>query len=171
VTLVLGPVQGAISSAVKVRLTFAMQDRLVGAVSRPTGIAHLEDPATLDELESARGQLGACYPADAPMTLAVVVGNRLSGLVACGVVGVYRWWLGLGLAERPQRAAQLDAHPVAHLFGVLAGQGSSIDRNRLCLSSRVVEGGGVLECGGAIVRAGRGPSGELLHRRVDHWEL
>ena len=58
-TLVLGPVQGTIS-AIKVRLTYAMQDRLV-AVSRPTGISHLEDPNALDELELARGQLSAYY--------------------------------------------------------------------------------------------------------------
>jgi ATP-binding cassette subfamily B protein len=96
-TLVLGPVQGAISSTVKVRLTYAMQDRLISAVSLPTGIAHLEDPGALDELELAHGQLSAYYPADAPVTLAVVVGNRLSGLIACGVLGAYRWWLGLGL--------------------------------------------------------------------------
>ena len=44
VTLVLGPVQGAISSAVKVRLTYAMQDRLIAAVSGPTGIGHLQGP-------------------------------------------------------------------------------------------------------------------------------
>jgi hypothetical protein len=35
----------------------------------------------------AHGHLTAYYPADAPTTLAVVVGNRLSGLVACGVLG------------------------------------------------------------------------------------
>jgi ATP-binding cassette subfamily B protein len=97
VTLVLGPVQGAISSSVKVRLTYAMQDRLIAAVSGPTGIAHLEDPAALDELELAHGHLTAYYPADAPTTLAVVVGNRLSGLVACGVLGAYRWWLGAAM--------------------------------------------------------------------------
>ncbi len=97
VTLVLGPVQGAISSAVKVRLTYAMQDRLIAAVSGPTGIGHLEDPGALDELELAHGHLTAYYPADAPTTLAVVVGNRLSGLLACGVLGVYRWWLGAGM--------------------------------------------------------------------------
>ena len=46
-TLLLGPVQTAIASAVKVRLTYAMQDRLVEAVSRPTGVARLEDAAAL----------------------------------------------------------------------------------------------------------------------------
>jgi ATP-binding cassette subfamily B protein len=97
VTLVLGPVQGALSSAVKVLLTFAMQDRLIAAVSGPTGIAHLEDPSALNELELAHGQLSAYYPADAPTTLAVVVGNRLSGLFACGVLSIYRWWLGAGM--------------------------------------------------------------------------
>jgi len=124
VTLVLGPTQTAIASAVKVRLTYAMQDRLVAAVSRPAGIAHLEDAAALDELELAHGQLTAYYPADAPTTLAVVIGNRLSGLVACGVLGVYRWWLGLGmlalwlLVRRPLRKV---VYEQAQAFGRTAG--------------------------------------------------
>jgi len=96
-SLVLGPVQGAISSAVKVRLTFAMQDRLIAAVSRPVGVAHLEDPDALNELELAHGKLSSYDPADAPTTLAVVAGNRLSGLLACAVLASYRWWLGAGM--------------------------------------------------------------------------
>lgn len=96
-SLLLGPIQGAISSSVKVILTYAMQDRLIAAVSRPTKIAHLEDPAVLDELELAHGKLTSYYPADAPTTLAVVAGNRLSGLFACAVLATYRWWLGAGM--------------------------------------------------------------------------
>jgi ATP-binding cassette subfamily B protein len=117
-------VQGAISSAVKVRLSFAMQDRLIVAVSGPTGIAHLEDPTALDELELAHGHLTAYYPADAPTTLAVVVGNRLSGLVACGVIGAYRWWLGAAMlalwlwVRRPLRTIVAEQ---AAAFGRTAG--------------------------------------------------
>ena len=143
-TLVLGPVQGAISSAVKVRLSYAMQDRLIAAVSRPTGISHLEDPAALDELELAHGQLSAYYPADAPVTLAVVVGNRLSGLIACGVLGAYRWWLGLGMlllwlvVRRPLRKVLAEQ---AAAFGAKAG----LMRRARYLQQLAVKPGGAKE--------------------------
>ena len=67
------------------------------AVSGPAGIAHLEDPKVLDDLALAQGQLTGQMPADAPMTLALVVSNRASGLIACAVLASWRWWLGLGM--------------------------------------------------------------------------
>ena len=94
-TLLLGPFQSGLSSVVKTRLTFAVQQRLMAAASQPAGIAHLEDPAVLDRLARAQGSLISYYPGDAPVTLAGVIGTRLSGLVACGVLVTFRWWLGL----------------------------------------------------------------------------
>jgi len=52
-------------------------------VSRPAGITHLEDPKVLDDLE---GQAVRQQPAEAPMTLALVVSNRASGLLACAIL-------------------------------------------------------------------------------------
>jgi ATP-binding cassette, subfamily B, bacterial len=108
--LVLGPVQSSLSSVVKWRLVYRTEDRLIAAVSGPPGIAHLEDPAVLDDLALAQGQLTGQMPADAPMTLAMVVSNRVSGLFACLVLASWRWWLGLGMfvmwmaIRRPQLA-------------------------------------------------------------------
>ncbi|MGH3200801.1 MAG: ABC transporter ATP-binding protein [Streptosporangiaceae bacterium] len=108
--LVLGPVQSSLSSVVKWRLVYRTEDRLIAAVSGPVGIAHLEDPAVLDDLALAQGQLTGQMPADAPMTLALVVSNRVSGLFACVVLASWRWWLGLGMfvmwmaIRRPQLA-------------------------------------------------------------------
>ena len=108
--LVLGPVQSSLSSVVKWRLVYRTEDRLIAAVSGPAGIAHLEDPAVLDDLALAQGQLTGQMPADAPMTLALVVSNRVSGLFACLVLASWRWWLGLGMfvmwmaIRRPQLA-------------------------------------------------------------------
>jgi len=106
--LVLGPVQSALSSVVKWRLVYRTEERLIAAVSQPPGIAHLEDPKVLDDLALAQGQLTGQMPADAPMTLALVVSNRISGLLACAVLASFRWWLGLGMlvmwmaVRRPQ---------------------------------------------------------------------
>ena len=64
----------------------------------------------LDDLALAQGQLTGQMPADAPMTLALVVSNRVSGLFACAVLASWRWWLGLGMLvmwmaiRRPQLA-------------------------------------------------------------------
>jgi ATP-binding cassette, subfamily B, bacterial len=108
--LLLGPVQSALSSVVKWRLIYRTQDRLMAAVGQPAGIGHLEDPKVLDDLDLTQGQLVNPRPADAPMTLALVVSNRASGLFACLVLASWRWWLGLGmlamwvLVRRPQLA-------------------------------------------------------------------
>jgi len=108
--LLLGPAQSALSSVVKWRLVYRTQDRLIAAVGGPPGIGHLEDPKVLDDLELAQGQLVNPRPADAPMTLAIVISNRASGLFACAVLASWRWWLGLGMlamwlaVRRPQLA-------------------------------------------------------------------
>ncbi len=97
VAVLLGPIQTAMSTALKWRLIYSMQSRLMAAVSQPVGIAHLEQPQVLDRLALARGQLINYYPADAVMTLAMVASNRIGGLIACVAVGSYRWWLGAGM--------------------------------------------------------------------------
>ncbi|GHJ41646.1 ABC transporter ATP-binding protein [Streptomyces sp. TS71-3] len=92
-----GPVQDVVSAAARARLTASLQGRLVRAVSAPPGIAHLEDPRVLDQLAGAQGEIMGDRPSDAPMTLFQLAGSRLGGLVACGVLSGYRWWLGLML--------------------------------------------------------------------------
>src|ERR1700723_443587 len=95
--LVLGPVQSSLSSVVKWGLVYRTEERLMAAVSGPVGIAPLEDPAVLDDLALAQGQLTGQMPAAAPMTLALVVSNRVGGLFACCVLASWRWWLGRGM--------------------------------------------------------------------------
>jgi ATP-binding cassette, subfamily B, bacterial len=93
-SLLVGPIQVGLSSSIKVRLTYAMQSRLMMAVSGPTGIVHLEDADVLDRVAQAQGSLMSYYPADAAVTLAGIIGTRLGGLFACGVLASFRWWLG-----------------------------------------------------------------------------
>ncbi|MEN3272817.1 MAG: ATP-binding cassette, subfamily bacterial, partial [Actinomycetota bacterium] len=91
------PFHDWLAAAIKSRLTFAMQTRLMTAVSQPIGIAHLEDPAVLDRVALANGTLMSFYPADAPAVLALVIGRRLTWIAGCFVVGAFRWWLGVAL--------------------------------------------------------------------------
>ncbi len=95
--LLLSPFQDLLTLAVRSRLSDDLQGRLMAAVSEPTGVTHLEDPALLDKLASARGQLLNVRPSDAPVTLALVLSNRLTGLLACATIGWFHWWLGLGM--------------------------------------------------------------------------
>jgi ATP-binding cassette subfamily B protein len=106
--LVLGPLQSGLSSAVKWRIVYRIEARLIEAVSGPVGISHLEDASVLNDVALAQGQLVSQRTADAPMTLANVISNRAGGLIACLVLASFRWWLGLGMAvmwilvRRPQ---------------------------------------------------------------------
>jgi ATP-binding cassette subfamily B protein len=93
-SLIVGPLFDTLSTAIKTRMTYAMQERLMDAVSGPTGIAHLEDPAVLDRVAMAQGSLTTFMPGDAPCVLARVIGFRLSGFVACMVLASFRWWIG-----------------------------------------------------------------------------
>jgi ATP-binding cassette, subfamily B, bacterial len=110
VSLVRGPVEDALGAVVRARMTAVSQRRLIEAVSAPAGIAHLEDPAVLDRLAGAQGELTGQAPADAAMALLSRAGDRLSGVLACAVLAGFRWWLGLGVlavwlvVNRPLRA-------------------------------------------------------------------
>ena len=91
------PTQRALAAYSRTKLTSLMQRRLIAAVSQPVGIAHLEDEATLDRISLAQGALMSYNPAEAPVALASATGVRLQGVVACMIVGDFRWWLGLAL--------------------------------------------------------------------------
>ncbi len=106
-SVALNGVRTALGTIVKVRLTYRMQAHLMRAVSRPTGIAHLEDSSVLDRVALAQGTLMTYFPADAPMFLADVISMRSAGFFGCLLVGTFRWWLGammlaLNLAVHPR---------------------------------------------------------------------
>ncbi|GAB2861737.1 ABC transporter ATP-binding protein [Actinoallomurus bryophytorum] len=97
VSLLRGPAEDALNAMVQGRMSVVSRRRLVEAVSAPAGIAHLEDPAVLDRLSSAQGELLNHEPSGAAMTLIGRAGDRLSGVLACAVLATFHWWLGLGV--------------------------------------------------------------------------
>jgi ATP-binding cassette subfamily B protein len=97
VSLLRGPAEDALNAMVQARMSVVSRWRLIEAVSAPAGIAHLEDPAVLDRLSSAQGELLNYEPSGAAMTLIGRAGDRLSGIVACAVLATFHWWLGLGV--------------------------------------------------------------------------
>jgi ATP-binding cassette, subfamily B, bacterial len=179
--LVLGPVQTALSSVVKWRLVYRTEDRLMAAVSGPIGIAHLEDPAVLDDLALAQGQLTGQMPADAPMTLALVVSNRVSGLLACAVLASWRWWLGLGMLVMWMAIRRPQLRLIREQGAMYAGQGEAFRRafylQRLAATPTVAKESRVFGLGGWLVDQYRSQYLQAMAapwavlRRLDRWVL
>jgi ATP-binding cassette subfamily B protein len=94
-SLLRSPVEALLEAYCSAAMSTGMQRRLARAVCEPEGVEHLEDPAVLDRLASASGELSSSGPADAPMSLASAFGDRLSGFLACVTLATFRWWVGL----------------------------------------------------------------------------
>jgi ATP-binding cassette subfamily B protein len=94
-SLLRGPFEDLLSAYCSSAVATTLQRRLVTAVCAPPGIEHLERQETLDRLAAASGELTTTKPSDAPMALAGALGDRLQGLLACGVLASFRWWVGV----------------------------------------------------------------------------
>jgi ATP-binding cassette subfamily B protein len=83
----LGPFQSALAGAFSRRVDRHLQERLIAAVARPSGIAHLEDPETLDLLRNAQG-VGAegIQPGKAVQALATLLPSWLQALGSAAVL-------------------------------------------------------------------------------------
>lgn len=92
----LGPFQNALASVLGRRLDRYLQERTMAAVGHPAGIAHLEDPAVLDLIESARGVgMQGLRPGDAVAALASLLPSWAQALGSAAILATFRWWLGL----------------------------------------------------------------------------
>ena len=96
-SLMRGPFEDGLSAAVGARVEALMQTMLIDAACAPVGIEPLEDQDLLERLASAQGQLLNARPAEAPMQVVSLTGDRLTGILACVVLATWRWWAGLGL--------------------------------------------------------------------------
>jgi ATP-binding cassette, subfamily B, bacterial len=96
-SLMRGPLEDGLSTAAGARVESLMQTMLVDAACAPVGIEPLEDQEVLDRLASAQGQLLGARPAEAPMQVVSLAGDRLTGILACAVLATWHWWVGLGL--------------------------------------------------------------------------
>lgn len=94
-----GALQRASATALGERVDAVLQHDLMRAVSAPSGVRHLEDPATAALVEVGRDTLRADWAR--PGRLASTVGGLATGrvvLLASGVIlAGFHWWLGAGL--------------------------------------------------------------------------
>ena len=73
-----------------------LQEQTMRAVSRPTGISHLEDPAILDLIDAARGVgRDGLRPGNAVEALASLIPSWAQALGSAAILLSFRWWLGL----------------------------------------------------------------------------
>jgi ATP-binding cassette subfamily B protein len=94
-----GALQRAAAVALGERVDSILQRDLIRAVSAPSGVRHLEDPATVSLIDVGRDTLRADWAR--PGRLATTIGGLVTGwavLLASGVIiAGFRWWLGLAL--------------------------------------------------------------------------
>ncbi|TCC16875.1 ABC transporter ATP-binding protein [Kribbella speibonae] len=94
-----GALQRAAATALGERVDALLQHELMRAVAAPSGVRHLEDPATAALVEVGRDTLRADWAR--PGRLASTIGGLATGriiLLASGVIlAGFHWWLGVGL--------------------------------------------------------------------------
>ncbi|MGW6201619.1 ABC transporter ATP-binding protein [Kribbella sp. NPDC055110] len=94
-----GALQRAAASALGERVDALLQHELMRAVAAPSGVRHLEDPATAALVEVGRDTLRADWAR--PGRFASTIGGLATGriiLVASGIIlAGFHWWLGAGL--------------------------------------------------------------------------
>ncbi|HEY3078560.1 MAG TPA: ABC transporter ATP-binding protein [Chloroflexota bacterium] len=96
VVRVLGPLQTALASAFARQVDRHLQERAMAAVGRPSGVAHLEDPETLDLIRNAQGVgTEGLHPGDAVKALATLLPSWLQALGSALILIGFSPWLGL----------------------------------------------------------------------------
>lgn len=93
---VVNPLQEALSTSLGREVDRYLQERVMVAVGRPAGIAHLEDPQLLDRLRLVR-ELGIDKnrPSLAVYGLSLTLPDWIRALASAAILLWLRWWLGL----------------------------------------------------------------------------
>jgi ATP-binding cassette subfamily B protein len=93
---VVGPLQIALATTLGREVERYLQERMMAAVGRPSGIAHLEDPDILDRLRIVEGLgIATNRPSFAVIGMAYVFPSWLQALGSAAVLIWFHWWLGL----------------------------------------------------------------------------
>jgi ATP-binding cassette, subfamily B, bacterial len=93
---VLTPVTEALARNLGRQVELHLRQRLIAAVNRPSGIAHLEDPEVLAQLRIARGLgVDTNRPDLAVEGLARILPKWLQALGSAAILLTFHWWLGL----------------------------------------------------------------------------
>ena len=105
--LILGPVRETLGDVMMRRLDEHLVLRVMAAVSRPRGVAHVEDPLVLDRIAQSLGAVSGYTPGMAAYYFIQVWAQRLQASTSLAIVGAFRWWLAVLL---------LGAHVVSYYW-------------------------------------------------------
>src|SRR5437773_770523 len=75
------------------QLDASVSRRLMGAMARPPGLAHVESPEVRDVVAKVEGSITGVFPGEAGWWLGPVVLLWVQGIVSLVIVASYRWWL------------------------------------------------------------------------------
>ena len=93
-----GPFRDAATAVWSLKFRARISERVVRAVVIPPGIAHLEDPRTLDDISRAQGVgPGGIGPSDALRGLVMLAELRFAAVVSAVILASFRWWLAVAL--------------------------------------------------------------------------
>jgi ABC-type multidrug transport system fused ATPase/permease subunit len=93
----LDPVREQLGEALWRQVDESVSRRLMRAMSRPPGLAHVESPEVRDRVAQAEGLVTGVTPGEAGWWLGPVVLLWVQGAVSLVIVASYRWWLALVL--------------------------------------------------------------------------
>jgi ATP-binding cassette subfamily B protein len=94
---VTGPIREGLCAVLMRRVDAALTADIMQAVSRPRGVAHLEDPAVLDLMAQAQGELTVATPGTAVYHAVQVSTQVLQGLCSVLILAVFSPPLAAGL--------------------------------------------------------------------------
>ncbi|MGI8913569.1 MAG: ATP-binding cassette domain-containing protein [Chloroflexota bacterium] len=95
-TQVLGPTVGTLATVLGREVDRLVQERIIAAVNRPVGIAHLEDPVIVDLIAHAQqAGTGGRRPSVAVAALATLLPSWLQALGSALLLLHFHWWLAL----------------------------------------------------------------------------
>jgi ATP-binding cassette subfamily B protein len=94
----LEPLRDELAFALWRQIDESLTQRLMGAMSSPPGLAHVESPTVLDRVRQAQGVLTGITPGESAFWLGHVVFLWVQGVGSLLIVAFYKWWLAPVLA-------------------------------------------------------------------------
>lgn len=126
---VLGPAQEVLGMALGRYLDLHLQERVILAVGRPHGIAHLEDPVNLDQIQAAQG-VGMSYyrPKQAVRALATLVPVWFVAAGSALILVTFHWALALVMLLLSVAITYFSQKEIVRVANVGLGQSGAVRR-------------------------------------------
>ena len=126
---VIGPAQEVLGLALGRHLDLYLQERVIEAVSRPHGIAHLEDPVILDQIQAAQGVGMTSYrPMQAVAALVSLIPMWFVSVGSALILVAFHWGLALVMLLVSVFIAYFSQKEYVRVANVGLGQSAAVRR-------------------------------------------